>query len=442
MKKLFAGVWLRVRSIPQWVLPCASLFAVIFTLFWVRLDPDFGWHLQSGRNILAHGIPAHDIFTYTAADFPWINHEWLSDVIIVGIYGVGGFAGVAAMFAAIWTGALAIASRYVRWPVLTVGVAAMIDIITARPNAWTALFFALLLVALRRKVYWQLVPMFALWANLHGGFAIGLLVLLAAGVRDRKYRRVFVACVLATFINPYGPSLYVEIWRTFSDPNLRSNIVEWGPLAVGVLSGFYIVLYLTVSSAMGWRRRVNILPILLLFSAVLSMRQFPLFVVASLGLVAVGYEKLVQFLDIQPGWRTYLMPMAAVGLVVAPMSRIIPNPDNQSPAAQVAQLSVDPCRGNLYNDYDFGGYLIWKLPQTKIYIDGRMPSWKHDGEDYLANWKRDMTNAKARRTDFARYDVDCVLVRPKRAQIVRELKQDGWLVTSNDADAVLLRRPN
>src|SRR4051812_10798096 len=87
------------RRIPAWVVPGAALFAVIFAAFAVRLDPDFGWHLQSGRYILAHGIPAHDIFTYTASNFAWINHEWLSDLLIVGLVALGGYTAVAAAFA-------------------------------------------------------------------------------------------------------------------------------------------------------------------------------------------------------------------------------------------------------------------------------------------------------------------------------------------------------
>ena len=432
----------RKPSLPYWLVPAVGLFVVIFTVFWVRLDPDFGWHLQSGRYILQHGIPPTDIFTYTAPDFPWINHEWLSDIVIVGAYAAGGFVGVAGLFALIWTAALVLASRTVRWPVLAIAVAAMLDTITARPNAWTALFFALVLLAVRRRVYWPLIPLFALWANKHGGFIMGFLVLGVAAWHDRKYRWVLAGCLVATFLNPYGPTLYVELWRTFSDGNLRRHIVEWQPLAVGVLSGFYIVAYLVIGATTGWRRRAFILPTILLVSAISTMRQFPLFVVASLGLIDLGYGKLVDFLSVKAGWKTYLLPLLAVGIVAAPVFKIIRHPDNQSPIVQVAQLSARPCQGNLFNDYDFGGYLIWKLPQTKIYIDGRMPSWRLGDRYYLGDWMRDLSDSAARQRDFAKYNVGCVLIRPKHRQIIRELRSAGWRVTSADSQAVLLRRPD
>lgn len=441
MQQVVKYISVTVRKIPSWVLPVAGLYVVIFTVFMIRLDPDFGWHLQSGRAILHHGIPTRDIFTFTAANFPWINHEWLSDVLILGLYSVGGFNAVAAGFALIWTAALALATKFMRWPVLAVGVAAMLDTITARPAAWTALFFAVVLVAVRRKVYWPLLPLFALWANLHGGFVIGLLVIAAWAVRNRNYRWVLVGCILATFMNPYGPHLYVEIWRTLTDSQLRNNVVEWKPLAVGALSGLYIVSYLAAGATAGWRRDF-ILPSLMLISALSSMRQFPLFVVASLGLVEGAYLRMEVFLAAKSGWRSYLLPLCAVALVVVPVSKVVLHPDNQAPTAAVSALSANPCSGNLYNDYDFGGYLIWKMPQTKIYIDGRMPSWMLGGVSYMENWKRDLTDGQFRRKDFAEYNIRCVMVRPSRGQIIRELYAQGWFVAAADTQAILLRQPD
>ena len=441
MRNIVISIAFQLRRLPRWLLPVVALYVAIFVVFVVRLDPDFGWHLQSGRAILHQGIPSHDIFTYTAANFSWINHEWLSDIFIVGLYALGGFTAVAAGFAFIWTAALIVASRCARWPVLAVAVAAMLDTITARPAAWTALILAVVLLAVRRRVTWPLIPVFVLWANLHGGFVIGLMVLAAYAIRNRNYRWVLLGCITATFINPYGPHVYVEIWRTLTDSELRNNVVEWKPLAVGTLSGLYIVIYLLAGATAGWRREF-ILPSFFLFSAISSMRQFPLFVVASLGVVEAAFERMEVFLAVKSGWRQYLLPLAALALVAAPVIKVIRHPDNQAPVAAVTALSTKPCTGNLYNDYDFGGYLIWKMPQTKVYIDGRMPSWKLGGESYMENWKRDLTDTVFRRTDFARYNIRCVMVRPSRRQIVRELRADGWQFSVIDSQAILLRQPD
>ena len=78
------------------------VFIGFFLIAWVRIDPDFGWHLQAGNYIRAHGIPSHDIFTYTARNFHWIDHEWGNDVIVSLLYGVGGYNLLAVVFAGLW----------------------------------------------------------------------------------------------------------------------------------------------------------------------------------------------------------------------------------------------------------------------------------------------------------------------------------------------------
>ena len=86
------------------------VFVPVLLLCIVRLDPDFGWHLQAGNYIREHGIPSHDVFSYTAADFRWINHEWGSDVLLSLIYGLGGYLLAAIMAALLWTMAIVLAA--------------------------------------------------------------------------------------------------------------------------------------------------------------------------------------------------------------------------------------------------------------------------------------------------------------------------------------------
>jgi hypothetical protein len=428
----------RVRSALPYLVPALALFALLLAVFLRRLDPDFGWHLQAGRYILQHGVPAHDIFSYTAPNFPWINHEWLSDVLLA-VLQAGGFWLVAAVFAAVWTAAIMLAAGRRMWLVYAFGLAAVIADAVARPNAWTALFFALLLWMLRRGVRWPIVALFALWANLHGGFVIGLLAVAVAAVRERQYWPVLGAAVLATFVNPYGPTLYVEIWRTLTDTQLHSQIKEWEPLRVGPLYGFYIVAFLFVVMASKWRYEF-VLPVLLLAASVSSQRQFPLFVVASLGLIGEGYRKLAKLLNVETGWRSYLIPAVITVLALVPVGKIVANPHNELPDKAMADLRAHPCRGQVFNEYDYGGYIVWQLPGTRVYIDGRMPSWRQGAVDYLANWKQVLGDEKFARRELAHYDVNCALVEVKHDRLADQLKRDGWRVAADDGFALLLRR--
>jgi hypothetical protein len=444
---------------------CAlGLFGLLLTVFGRRIDPDFGWHLQAGRYLWAHGVPAHDVFSYTAPNFPWVDHEWLSDVMTAGLYALGRLAAVAAIFAAVWTAALVMAVRVVVrrpgwrvWPVYAVGFAAVAADAVARPNAWTALGLAVVLWAsradsrwVRDRRRWWLVAVFGLWANLHGGFVIGLVALGVAAVRERRWRPVVAWSVVATFANPYGAGVYVEIWRTMSDTQLHSLIGEWEPLRIGVVNGFYLVLWLFVVITQfvlmtpRWRYEFG-LPAALLAASLSSQRQFPLFVVATLGQLAEGHERLVRLLHLERGWRAWALPGLMTVLGVGLAVKIAAHPGNDWPVRGLAALQKRPCAGRLLADYNFGGLVIWQVPGTKVYIDGRMPSWRGDdghGHEvsYLANYARVVNEAEFARAEIDRYGVKCVLWDKQRGRLIKQLVAEGWRVDVKDERAVLLRR--
>jgi hypothetical protein len=420
-------------------LPVVGLWAAFTVIFERRLDPDFGWHVMAGRYILAHGVPAHDVFSYTAVHFPWVDHEWFSDVLTAGVMWIGGFGLVAAVFAAVWTAALVVGARRVHWPVLAVGFAAVAADAVARPNAWSALGLALVMLGAERGWRWRMIGLFALWANLHGGFVVGLVALGFVAVRRREYWLVLAGSALATLVNPYGWNVYVEIWRTLADPQLHGRVGEWAPLHIGPLSGFYVILVLFAVISRGWRRWEHALPAAVFVGAMTSLRHFPIFVVSSLGLLTQGYERLVVLVRAQAGWRRYVLLVMATGLVLAPVVKIARDPGNDFPTAQVAALREQSCAGNVFNDFDFGGYMIWQLPGTRVYIDGRMPSWADSEGNYFVRWQRVLSDEAYARSEFERYDVTCALVYAKRTRLIGQLEADGWQVSSQDAKAVLLR---
>jgi hypothetical protein len=182
------------------------------------------------------------------------------------------------------------------------------------------------------------------------------------------------------------------------------------------------------------------LPVLLLAASVSSQRQFPLFVVASLGLIGEGYRKLAKLLNVETGWRSYLIPAVITVLALVPVGKIVANPHNELPDKAMADLRAHPCRGQVFNEYDYGGYIVWQLPGTRVYIDGRMPSWRQGAVDYLANWKQVLGDEKFARRELAHYDVNCALVEVKHDRLAAQLKRDGWRVAADDGFALLLRR--
>ena len=158
------------------------------------VEPDFGWHLRTGLDLLSHGwrMPLTDPYSHTVPEWPWVEHAWVTDGIVALIYsglGSAGGLGVILLFAAVITGAFVLsaatarASRTAR--ALSVAVVAWIALpfLGARIQMVTLLGLASVLWLWNRfqqgrvRTLWLFPPLFLLWANVHGGFTAGLFTL-------------------------------------------------------------------------------------------------------------------------------------------------------------------------------------------------------------------------------------------------------------------------
>ena len=269
-------------------------FGLVYLIYlvtsYIRLDPDFGWHLKSGEYIAQFGIPKTDIFTYTASDFPWINHEWLNDVLFYWLFSIGGYLLLCLVFSAIWTFIIWLVGKNAQSWLVTLATFATIPFTGVRAITWSALGLALSIVLLKKplsKYVYLIVPLiFIFWVNLHGSFVLGLFLL---GYHALKYKSkglgiLLAVCVLITLVNPYGPELYTEIFRTMFDHNLRFRIAEWQMLSIPVSMIAYIGIWLSfilLSKDKLWHKLLGLDAIFLL-AGMMSMRNLLLFVVVSL----------------------------------------------------------------------------------------------------------------------------------------------------------------
>ena len=469
------------------------MFAVFFTACWTRLDPDFGWHLQAGTYIRAHGIPSHDIFSYSAPGFRWIDHEWGSNVLISIVYQYGGFAALSLVFAAIWSAALAL-TQIARKPViLLVAVSALLPYVLIRPYAWTVLCFSTLLVLLKYRPKWYgfAIPLlFLIWANLHGGFVIGLaaIAFLAVKQHKRSLAAVLVASALLTFINPYGPRLYTEIYRTLTDFSVHAQIAEWRSFHFFTESMEFVVLwvaaYIWYDLRLGpmlltfiseWKtkrrllankkgrvqtkqtilmaaRRLFSLNMLLFLGALSATRNVPFFILgASDDLMRYNAAFLrslprrlthLQRTWLLVGYGSVIVWLAAVLIAVfafSPWQR-----EANFPTGAVAYLKQHPCQGQLFNDYNYGGYLIWKLPGTKDFIDGRMPTWRNaSGQKYFDIYHKIISSPAYRAQQFSHYSIRCVLLTQNNTerQMAAGLQRSGWRTVASGSTYQLLLAP-
>jgi hypothetical protein len=454
--------WLSDHWLVNRLLCGALLFVIFWLVCWGHMDSDFGWHLASGNYFRAHGIPRHDVFTYTARNFPWIDHEWGNDVIVSLLYGLGGYGLLAVLYGLLWTAALLLVGWRARLVTLLIAASAMLPYAGIRPVAWTVCLLAVVVRVLqsqRQRWKWALPLLFIPWANLHAGFVTGLAVIAWFTLRERKRYLVYILllCSLATFVNAYGPRLYVEIARTLFDPELHSQITEWSRFTIYEPSWVFVFLWASGSLLfVGWQpQRWFRLSSLLLLLALSATRNVPLFVIG-------GLQELDSYLQqawraipkrLEPLQKLVLLTMMACGtlLVLYNVFYVLPLANRQAnyPVQAVAYLRSHESQGceggNLFNAYDYGGYLIWELPSQPVYIDGRMPSWRDpDGQKYLNRYYQLTNDQIPYQAEFKHYDIRCALLdtTSQSAPLVRELEKNNWQVVLKANNSLLLLAPD
>lgn len=414
------GHWWEPRRL---VIPLA--IAAIFVLaLGPLIDPDLFWHLANGRLILeTRSIPRADPFSFTMAGKEWVCHEWLTEVSMYALYQWLGpvalmIAGAAVIAASL--GLVALRSRSTPFLAAACALLAMLasaPILGVRPQMLSLLLASLTLHIVEGGApLWTLVPLSALWANLHGGFftaaaivgacwlgtAIDTLVLKqgdrTAGLqRLKRLALVAAGTLLPPAINPYGIKLLTYSLQTLASGAMRAHITEWlsldfHKLAFQPLALLLLALMAALALA---RKRPSTTHLLLLlgtsYAALNSARHVPLFALVA---APVLCEQLAA---LQPARRarralpaagqpeqrtaprlvgiTFALLVAAcvvAGVVWRVQSVVAVNEAAQSaryPLRAMDALRQAGTAGNLYNAYNWGGYLIWQ--GEKVFIDGR-----------------------------------------------------------------------
>jgi len=467
-------------------------------------DYDYWWHLASGRYMVSTGrLPVPDVFSYTASGRHWIAHEWLSEVLMFRLHAVFGVAGPLAFFG-LCLAALVLLSfatlgglRVRPLPAATlVGllILALWPYVGPRPQVGAFALMAAVIWLVERwlrrrdRSIWTLPVLIWLWGNLHGSFAVGLavpaLLLVAeigvhrlgwrsAGQLARGDRRRLAlnlgASVLLLLLNPNGPSLLLYPFTKLDNPLLQ-YLGEWGATDISqpnmwpfaLLLGGYFLLHIVR------RPPVKAAEALLAMSfggaALWSARFVPF---ASLVLIA-RYGHLLaeptrsQFAlppKLQQGvaWcqnraRPYAHPTGvqqALNLVVllgvAAFFVVHFRPyrearDTRLPVAAVNQLGAAGLSGPLFHDYNWGGYLIWRLwPAERVFIDGRGDDLYTSGGE-LRHYLDIIYLRQGGEGMLERYDVQGVLFL-KDTPLTRYLLVGGrWHTVYDDGRVVLLRR--
>ncbi len=457
MKKIFYSSLSYLRRNYLYALTAALCFTIIFCIAYYNIDPDFGWHLKAGEYISKNGIPKYDVFTFTAGNFQWINHEWLNDVLIYMLYNSGGYLATAIFFSFLWVSGLLIAKRTsLKFPLLLATVA-VVPFAGIRPVAWTVFFIAILerIICSKNKKFQYLLPIiFIIWANLHGSFVLGLLILILYQLFSSnkvKWHILVISC-LSVLINPYGFGIFEEIYRTGADSQLRFRISEWRPVLLPYSSVAFVVISVSLVLALrkeAWKAIFSI-PSLALAMTLSSIRHLPIYVITSIRYLEIyqlelisKVNKIKSFAELD---RIKYVSIAILYIFIVLSSvlsvRSAIYGAEKYPVLAVSYIKDEGCNGNIFNSYNYGGFLIWKLPNNKVYIDGRMPSWENSGKNYFNEYIEFINNEQSREAQIKKYNIRCTLIsrndlkssRKSKKSIEQWLYEKGWSLIKSGSD--------
>jgi hypothetical protein len=454
--------------------------SVFYFFSYPEVDNDLWGHLFFGKATLETGsLPSQNIYSYTAPDHPWINHEWLAEVIFYWVYLVTGSPGlillkVALGIATVWVLDLVIRgqidSPLVRTLTLVWSMAILSPGFNVRPQIFTYFLLAAFLLLFylyekrsRRLLYWLPLLMIA-WLNLHGGFVVGLGALAlfsmwmaiergahAPSMKARVTRCLFPAglCVLCLGLNPYGVDLLKFLWQ---DLFLDRPITEWDPVPLLDFSfpafKLGVFTFLLAGSRNGaWRRWDFALTVLAALFAFRHQRHIPLFAIAAAPFLAKGVEWV--FLRLKEGSREWLLATGVLAIALYQFLwiadihwqhrfQLVVNPlDYPTQAADF--LKRNGVRGNLAVPFDWGEYLIWKLyPEVRVSIDGRYTT-AYPTQVIQDHWDW-MQGGNGWRRLLERYPTD-IAITNRRHPVTALLRKDPeWVYIYSDPVAFVFVR--
>lgn len=462
------------------------LYFVIFLLFLYKAttlhDPDFGWHYQMGKLITSTGVvPKLDQFSYTINNFLYVDHEWLTDVFIYKLYGIFGMAGLSILWSimAVFTLSISIFKInplkklsikfkniiVIQLSTLLLGCGLVMPQFGIRPQIISWLFLSILLWLLsgweNLKLIKFIIPiLFLIWANLHGGFALGLvilgIVLAIKSLKDKKNSllnlAIFIFSVLVTLVNPYGINLWREIISTFLSASLRGGIEEWKPFWTGLNICYPLIVVFSSILIVRFRKYFS-LEYIILFMVLFAMSvnaqiNLPFFTIIACSFLISGitlfekesmkikfgkerFNKALKFFLVLTVFIFFLSTFFAfrnAGLL---------SENNFYPKNAISYISNNLPSGEIFSNYNWGGYLIWKLPNKKVFIDGRMAHWLD-----IMNFQTEIISGKVDyKTVFTKYNIRMVLwpKSDKRGNFIDRIKQNGWhIVYADEISEVLV----
>ena len=486
----------RPAATPAWLHPLLLALTGILFLTWFTGevgDTDIWLHLMTGRHTLeTRALTAPDPFSFTSnlnsAAYPGeaktryfnLTHEWLAQILMYVIHAAAGFPGLVLLRALLLLAFCGLVGLMVWWRTagfyrslmgaIAAGAVA-INFQQSRPFLITFVLLAVTMAILeRRRWMWALVPVFIFWANCHGGYFMGWVMLgaycgeaLIQRLRkrpvegERQLWLVTIASFLASAINPNGFRV-IEIMLLYRSSGIQSSNLEWQYPAFWLPPYSYGVVLIGSLAAMlfSWRRTRPVDWILYFVFAAASL-------LAVRNTILMGLVGAVLLGTYLPIWKRTI-PVAAEYLAAGLLAIAIASSLREGNAFQLRAaewllptqaadfLKAHNVTGRMFNTYENGGYLVWRLwPAQRDFIDPRGLS-----EEAYADYSRilyyaDSNGGKSADELLAKYGIQVLVLDGfdrftgkihTLAAALADPKQTEWkLVQADNRSMVFMRQP-
>lgn len=464
------------------------------------IDTDVWWHLKAGEWMVEHkAIIQEDPFSLTRGGTPWqypgvavqvlmyLTYDWFGPGALNLLTSIL----VTVVFLIVWR--MCEGNEMLVAALVILGALASAIYWNARPYLLTFLIFALMYYLLdkyyRKKQgkLWLLPVLMVVWVNSHGGFLAGFILVapylvdsfffwlaslrddqtLAPMAKERLVHLVLVTVLMlvGSVITPQGPNLWALPFTTVSRQAEQLLINEWQSpnFHDASMYPFAALLFMSLAVLGGRKERTPLHEILLLSGfgllGLISMRNIFFFSIIAPPIYSRYLGQIFEWIsgkyniNARVNFNTPPTRISGavnagfviiVGLVVVfQISKFLPESANMEdfkeryPVAAVEYLKGVKPEGNMFNSYNYGGYLIWALEEYPVFVDGRADLY---GDEIILPVYRILTGSDEWEEVFAEWEIGFVVVEPE-FYLVSNLEKAGWVTIYKDDLAAILTAP-
>ncbi len=469
-----------------------SFIALFAMAVRTAVDTDMYWHLRTGQYILeTRSVPQTDPYSSTVPGTPWVDVYWLAQVLMYVTYGVAGYPGLSLLVAVLVTLAGVFVWKqlsggvFVRAFILILVAATSGAVWTARPQMVTLVLTAVvgyLLYLYKWKQIdrlWVLPILFVIWANTHGGYIAGFMLigaLLAGEVLNRmlawlgvtgvvavdwrRWRKLLIITLVSVFallINPFTIGTWLLPVKTVNIGVLQDFIQEWqSPNFHELFQQPMIWLLLLTLMVIGWSGRKldatdAVTVALFAYITFLARRNIGLFALVCAPVLSRHVEALWQ----QSRWSArrlsrgqpilngvllLVITAAAMIKVAVPLwpSTLAKAEQEILPLGAINWIEQNRPAREMFNSYNWGGYLMWRLwPQYPVYADGRTDVYD---DVFLREYLRVTQAQDDWQAVLERRKVGFVLIEAGSGLDTALRRESGWHEVYRDSLAVIYVR--